>query len=98
MPDNAKDGLTRIRGLLDKQSDFTQAYDTARKAYQPQTNAAQPSVPTAPAETASAGQTPEAPATSPASPGAYAPQAVTAPQMAMPADQGAAGNLRLAAD
>ena len=46
--DNAKDGLTRIRGLLDKQADFVQAYDTARQAYQSQANAVQPSVPTAP--------------------------------------------------
>jgi hypothetical protein len=90
MPDNAKDGLTRIRGLLDKQADFTQAYDTARKAYQPQTNAALPSVSTAPAETAAAAQTPEAPATSPAPPVTYAPQAVTAPQTVVPAEQVAA--------
>ena len=69
LPDNAKDGLTRIRGLLDKQPDFTQAYDTARQAYQTQTNAAQPSVSTAPAEIASNAQSPAAPASAPASPG-----------------------------
>ncbi len=90
LPDNVKNGLTRIRGLLDKQPDFTQAYDTARQAYQSQTNAAQPSVSTAPAQTASADQAPVAPGTYPTSPGAYAPQAVTAPQTVVPADQGAA--------
>ena len=89
--------MTRIRGLLDKQPDFTEAYDTARKAYQSQTSAAQPSVPAAPAQTASAAQAPVAPATSPTSPGAYAPQAVTAPQTVVPADQGAAGDLCVAA-
>src|SRR5664279_2846747 len=41
LPDNAKDGLTRVRGLVDKQPAFTEAYETARKAYQTQTSAAQ---------------------------------------------------------
>lgn len=32
LPDNAKAGLAKIRGLLGKQSAFTEAYDTALKA------------------------------------------------------------------
>ncbi len=79
LPDNAKDGLTRIRGLLDKQPAFLEAYDTARKAYQSQTSgAAQPPAPAPSAEPAS-----------PTPPGAYAPQAVAPPQAVSPADQGA---------
>ena len=89
MPENAKDGVARIRGLLDKQPAFTEAYDTARKAYQTQSSAAQPAGPEAPAQDASAAQAPEVSATSPISPGAYAPQAVAAPQTLAPADQGA---------
>src|SRR5208283_5223651 len=65
LPDNAKDGLTRIRGLLDKQPDFTQAYETGRQAYQSQTNAPQPSASTAPGQAAPAGQASAAPGTSP---------------------------------
>ena len=85
LPDNAKDALTRIRGLLNKQPAFTESYDVARKAYQTQSSAVQPSAPAAPAQTASGAQAPAAPT----SPGAYAPQAVTTPQAVLPADQGA---------
>ncbi|MGO8678355.1 MAG: hypothetical protein ACLQVX_21145 [Limisphaerales bacterium] len=38
-PDKAKEGLAKIRALLDKQPGFTAAYDTARKAYQAQAEA-----------------------------------------------------------
>jgi hypothetical protein len=89
LPDNAKDGLTRIRGLLDKQPAFTEAYDTARKAYQTQSSAEQPSAPEVPAQNASAGLAPSAPESVTTSPEAYAPQTVTAPQAVLPADQGA---------
>jgi hypothetical protein len=75
LPDGAKDGLARIRGTLDKQAAFMEAYDTARKAYQAQTSATEPAASPAPAQTATAGP---APAAAPA----YAPQAVS------PTDQG----------
>jgi hypothetical protein len=89
LPDNARDGLTRIRGLLAKEPAFSEAYDTARKAYQTQSSAAEPAAPEAPAQTASATEAPSAPAAPPASPGAYAPQAVTGPSATLPPDQGA---------
>ena len=79
LPDSAKDGLARIRGTLDKQAAFTEAYDTARKAYQTQTSATEPAAPPAAAQTATASVVPAAAATA----SAYAPQAVT------PTDQGA---------
>ena len=88
LPDNAKDGLIRIRGLLDKQPAFTEAYETARKAYQTQSSAAQPAAPEAPAQSASAAPAPSAPAAVADLPGAYAPQAATAPQTVLPATKG----------
>ena len=39
IPEVAKQGLERVRALLDKRSDFTSAYDTARKAYESQATA-----------------------------------------------------------
>jgi hypothetical protein len=77
--DKAKDGLARIRGLLNGQAAFTEAYDSARKAYQTQTSAAEPAASPAPAQTATAGPAPAAAPTAPI----YAPQAVS------PTDQGA---------
>ena len=89
IPENAKAGVTRIRGMLDKQSAFTEAYDTARKAYQTQSSAAEPPGPEAPAQNTSDAQAPGAPEASATSPGAYAPQSITAPETVVPADQGA---------
>ncbi len=87
-PDNAKDGLTKIRNLLGGRADFTEAYDTARKAYQSQTSAVQPAGPSAPTQSASAAETPAAPAPAATSPGVYAPQAVAPPVTLAPGDQG----------
>jgi hypothetical protein len=81
LPNNAKDGLTRVRNLVEKQAAFTEAYETARNAYQSQASAAQP-----PAQTESAAQTPAAPTTAPTISGTYAPQAV------WPTDQGEPGD------
>jgi hypothetical protein len=89
-PDNAKDGLTKIRGLLGKHADFTEAYDKARKAYQSQTSAAQPAGASVPTQNASAAETPAAPAPAAISPEAYAPQAVAPPATLAPSDQGVA--------
>jgi hypothetical protein len=36
LPENAKDGLTRIRGLLDKETAFTEAYDPTHSGLTPQ--------------------------------------------------------------
>ena len=48
---SAKDGLAKVRNLLDRYSTFTQAYSAAQKAYQTQTTPASTTAP------ASAGQT-----------------------------------------
>jgi Flp pilus assembly protein TadD len=80
LPDNAKDGLTRVRSLMDKQPAFTEAYETARKAYQAQTSAAQTTAPEGAAGTAPAAAT------------TSAPQAAYAPQAVLPYDQSAAPN------
>jgi tetratricopeptide (TPR) repeat protein len=77
LPENAKEGLTRIRGLLTKQPAFTGAYETARKAYQAQASAGQ-----SPAQATPAGTVP--------APGAYTPQTSVAPEAALPSDQVAA--------
>src|SRR6185503_8159847 len=45
--DNAKNGLAKIRERLSTSTAFTQAYDTAKKAYLSQTNAEQTSQPSA---------------------------------------------------
>src|SRR5664280_1117071 len=58
LPDNAKDGLTRVRGLVDKQPAFTEAYDTARKAYQGQTSEVQPAAQESAGATASVAPAP----------------------------------------
>lgn len=41
LPANAKDGLAKVRALLEKQAAFTAAYNTAKDAYQAQAKAAQ---------------------------------------------------------
>jgi hypothetical protein len=88
LPDNAKDGLSRVRSLVDKQPAYTEAYDTARKAYQAQTSAVELPAQESAAETASAA----APSVSPAPQTAYAPQpAATAPAVS-PYDQGTASD------
>ena len=79
MPPNAKDGLARIRASLDKLPAFTEAYDTARKAYQAQASAPQPST-TQPAYAPQATGAPQG--VSPYDPSlaqGYAPQAVAPP-------------------
>src|SRR5260370_6625205 len=43
IPDNTKEGLAKVRTLIDKRPAFTEAYAAAQKAYQSQsTNASQP--------------------------------------------------------
>ncbi len=61
LPKNAKDGLAELRKTVEKQTAFTEAYDTAQKAYEGQTNAV-PATATAPSVSTNAA--------------AYAPQAV----------------------
>ena len=78
LPDNAKDGLIRVRALLDKQPAFTEAYDTARKAYQGQTSEAQPAQESAGATT-SVAPAPATPSESSTPETANAPQAAGAP-------------------
>lgn len=90
LPDNAKDGLTRVRGLVDKQPAFTEAYETARKAYQAQTSAAQTPEQEAAADTGSTASAATAISAAPAPQAAYAPQATAVPQAVSPYDQVAA--------
>jgi len=74
-PENAKQGLTKIRALLAKQTAFTGAYDTACKAYQAQAKAEPQPAQAAPGQYAPAQQIPGPPPV-PAPPGAPpAPQA-----------------------
>src|SRR5579859_2783921 len=40
IPDNTKDGLAKVRALLEKRPAFTEAYTTAQKAYQSQASEA----------------------------------------------------------
>lgn len=77
LPDNAKDGLARIRGLLGRQTVFCDAYLAAYNAYQAQARPQPPRAPAAPAQAAPglyapAPQNPDAPVV-PAAP--VAPQA-----------------------
>ena len=81
LPDNAKDGLARVRALESTQPEFTTAYDTARKAYQAQTSAAE-----TPAPEGATASTSGAVANTPSS---SAPGAAYAPQAVSPYDQGA---------
>ncbi len=83
IPEQTKAGLTKVRRLLEKQTTFTAAYDTAKKAYQDQASA--PQQPAAPTQYA---PTP-APQVPPAPQAPLAPQAPAAPQAAQ-GDQGAA--------
>lgn len=96
LPDNAKDGLAKIRILLGKRSVFTEAYATAQKAYQAQ---AKPE--SEPAQVAPSQATPGQAAPAQPGPGQYAPApqipdasqvpaaplAPLAPQAALPGDQ-----------
>ncbi len=78
IPDNAKDGVSKVRALLEKQPAFTEAYTTAQKAYQAQTTpAAQPGQ-TVPTQVAPAQAAPDQRA--PAAEVPNAPQAPLAPQ------------------
>lgn len=90
LPDNAKDGLTRVRALLERQPAFSEAYETARKAYHAQTSTVEPSTPEAATETASTAPAAANPPASPTSPADYAPQAITPPQTVVPYDQAVA--------
>jgi len=84
IPDNAKDGLAKVRNALDKQPAFTDAYNTAIKAYQAQTSSQAgamggPAAPeTAQGQYAPAPQAPE---------GVSAPPATTVDQAAAAPDQ-----------
>lgn len=82
VPDNAKSGLDKVRTQLAKQTVFSEAYDTARKAYQANATAG-PSKGVAPSSTSAQTQ-PEQLAPAPGVP--TAPQAPVAPQAA-PAPQ-----------
>ena len=96
LPDNAKDGLAKVRGLLGKQSAFTEAYDTAHKAYQAQTTPEPTPAQSAPSQVA-----PGQPLPPQVAPGQYvptpqipdatqipaAPLAPLAPQAALQSDQ-----------
>jgi hypothetical protein len=90
LPDNAKNGMAKIRGLLGKQTAFTEAYETAQKAYQAQSTSSAQAAPiqgvpgqagasqAAPVQYAPAPQVPYAPQAPPA------PVAAPAPQAALP--------------
>jgi hypothetical protein len=95
LPESAKDGLTRVRSLVDKQPAFTEAYEAARKAYQAQTSAAQTPAPEAAAGAASTAPAEAATSASPTPQSAYAPRATAAPQAASPYDQVAAPDYML---
>ena len=95
-PDNAKDGLAKIRGLLGKQTAFTEAYDTAHKAYQAQTKPEPPPAQIAPSQVApgrapppqvAPGQYAPAPQIPDASQVPAAPLAPSAPQAVLQSDQ-----------
>jgi len=78
IPDNAKDGLTKVRGVLGQRPAFTEAYSTAQRAYQTQTSATSQPAQVAPAQAAPDQATP-----APAVPNA--PQVPLSPQA--PAEQ-----------
>jgi hypothetical protein len=86
LPDNARNGLAKIRGRLEKQTAFSEAYDRAHQAYQAQ---AQPPSQATPAAPAQATQQQYAPVyqgpTAPQVPAA--PMAPLAPQSGIPSDQ-----------
>ncbi len=94
IPENAKNGLTRIRALLDKQPEFTEAYNTAQKAYQAQAKPELQSSQTAPAPQTPGpvvpppqpAQVAPVPLVPDASQVPAAPLAPAAPQAALPAD------------
>jgi uncharacterized membrane protein YgcG len=76
LPDNARQGLAKIRALLGKQAAFTGAYDTACKAYQAQAKADVQPAPAPPGQYAPAppaSGVPPAPATPAAPPPPQAP-------------------------
>ncbi len=54
IPDSAKEGLAKVRGLLASRADFTQAYATAQKAYQTEAATESQPAPAAPGATTSA--------------------------------------------
>ena len=85
LPEYTKDGLARLRGLVEKQPAFTEAYETARKAYTTQASTSQPPTQEPAAGTdASASATPSTSSTPQA---AYAPQAMAPPQALLPYDE-----------
>ncbi len=88
IPENAKDGLARVRSLMGKQPAFTEAYETARKAYLAQSSAVQPSAQeSAAGAAAAAGSAANSAASTPQM--AYAPEATAPNQYMSPYDQGA---------
>ena len=90
LPDTAKDGVSRLRGLMNKQPAFTEAYETARKAYEAQTSAVPPPAQETPPGTASATSVSAAPSALSTPQAAYSPQTAVAPQTLVPYDQAAA--------
>jgi hypothetical protein len=78
LPGSVKDGMAKVRAIVDKQAAFIDAYNAACKAYRTE---AQSSNQAAPGQAASAAEAPEAAATAP--PPAYAP----APDMTAQVDQ-----------
>jgi hypothetical protein len=77
IPDSAKDGLAKVRSLLDKRPAFTEAYATAQKAYQTQASASAQPPPAVPAQVAPNQVVPTVP-NAPQAP--MAPRAPLAPQ------------------
>jgi hypothetical protein len=62
LSENTKDGIAKVRALLNKRTAFTDAYSTASKAYQSQTSTTQPA------------QSSVSPSTGPAQPQSYSEQ------------------------
>jgi hypothetical protein len=77
LPENAKDGLTKVRTLLEKQPAYTAAYSAAKEAYQTQANAAPAPAQAAPSQAPS--QYGYAPQAQPSADQTTAPPYATAP-------------------
>jgi hypothetical protein len=92
IPDNSRDGLTKVRSLLGKRAAFTEAYSTVQKAYQTQASGtSQPALavptqavpaPAGPVQVAPDELAPAVPDTSPMAPQAQPPPSAQADQVA----------------
>lgn len=77
LPEKAEEGLTKIRGLFEKNPAFTTAYDTAKSAYEAQTRAEETPPQTSPSEAQAPSE--YAPPTQPVAPSGYTAPAAPPP-------------------